>query len=459
MTTTSALAKDNESSFRQSTQSVRELYDTSIDLRKSVYGQRIDTTRSTYFKLKARGIDPETPVVPDTARSLSRKRARDSGSDWEHSSSKIGKLEIPESPRIEGSLAIQEVSETPSRDEDPLLAELRELRKTMSEDIAWFREESTNIESASRSPSRGKENLQPSPPPSYGRVNGYDVAFAPQASGRSLSRSEMRIRSTGAKGLAHKPLSAFSESHSGVSNRSYGPFQGSTTASFSSSNAGVGRVSFGSPYANGKQPARSVSANSSYLGLGQSSSLTDDDVSKSDIASASVLPRNGSRKTTGKQTVSTDPGQRGMNKSGAWFDSRDPEVDEEVEYEEEDSNYDVDEEEEENVGEEEDEEESTGEVSDANISEYDDAGDDELEDPEDEYEDEELDADEVAEFGSSQADENEAGAGSALQKGFSGVSSQAQPRAQISGTPGLGHGVGGGQGSGTTEEDAFVLSD
>lgn len=46
-----------------------------------------------------------------------------------------------------------------------------------------------------------------SPQPSL--VNGYDVAFAPSEDlglGRSLSRTEQRIRMTGGKGLAYKPL-------------------------------------------------------------------------------------------------------------------------------------------------------------------------------------------------------------------------------------------------------------
>lgn len=40
-------------------------------------------------------------------------------------------------------------------------------------------------------------------------VNGYDVAFAPETDlglGRSLSRTEQRIRRTGGRGLAYKPL-------------------------------------------------------------------------------------------------------------------------------------------------------------------------------------------------------------------------------------------------------------
>lgn len=41
------------------------------------------------------------------------------------------------------------------------------------------------------------------------QVNGYDVAFAPETEpglGRSMSRTEQRIRATGGRGLAYKPL-------------------------------------------------------------------------------------------------------------------------------------------------------------------------------------------------------------------------------------------------------------
>lgn len=46
-------------------------------------------------------------------------------------------------------------------------------------------------------------------PQSSIQVNGYDVAFAPETKlglGRSMSRTEQRIRATGGRGLAYKPL-------------------------------------------------------------------------------------------------------------------------------------------------------------------------------------------------------------------------------------------------------------
>jgi hypothetical protein len=45
----------------------------------------------------------------------------------------------------------------------------------------------------------------------YSRINGYDVALAPESPlglGRTLSRTEQRLRLTGGKGLAYKPLSS-----------------------------------------------------------------------------------------------------------------------------------------------------------------------------------------------------------------------------------------------------------
>jgi hypothetical protein len=43
----------------------------------------------------------------------------------------------------------------------------------------------------------------------YSRINGHDVALAPESPlglGRTLSRTEQRLRLTGGKGLAYKPL-------------------------------------------------------------------------------------------------------------------------------------------------------------------------------------------------------------------------------------------------------------
>lgn len=52
-------------------------------------------------------------------------------------------------------------------------------------------------------------DLSRSQSPSQARVNGYDVALAPDTPlglGRTMSRTEQRIRLTGGKGLAFKPL-------------------------------------------------------------------------------------------------------------------------------------------------------------------------------------------------------------------------------------------------------------
>jgi hypothetical protein len=58
-----------------------------------------------------------------------------------------------------------------------------------------------------RSTSSARSSLNaPSP---YARINGYEVALAPETPlglGRTLSRTEQRLRLTGGKGLAYKPL-------------------------------------------------------------------------------------------------------------------------------------------------------------------------------------------------------------------------------------------------------------
>lgn len=58
-----------------------------------------------------------------------------------------------------------------------------------------------------RSMSSARSSL--SAPSPYARINGYEVALAPETPlglGRTLSRTEQRLRLTGGKGLAYKPL-------------------------------------------------------------------------------------------------------------------------------------------------------------------------------------------------------------------------------------------------------------
>lgn len=64
-----------------------------------------------------------------------------------------------------------------------------------------------SVNSDSRLSSSLSSSLSGSSP--YARVNGYDVALAPETPlglGRTLSRTEQRLRLTGGKGLAYKPL-------------------------------------------------------------------------------------------------------------------------------------------------------------------------------------------------------------------------------------------------------------
>ncbi|PCG92555.1 SAC3/GANP/Nin1/mts3/eIF-3 p25 [Penicillium occitanis (nom. inval.)] len=64
-----------------------------------------------------------------------------------------------------------------------------------------------SVNSDSRLSSSLSSSLSGSSP--YARINGYDVALAPETPlglGRTLSRTEQRLRLTGGKGLAYKPL-------------------------------------------------------------------------------------------------------------------------------------------------------------------------------------------------------------------------------------------------------------
>ena len=144
---------------------------------------KTDTTRTDYFRLKARGINPNTPLVPET-----RKRSRaltesttntptpDSGS-----AAKAIKLSPPtlaslsaqtreflsrsQSTNISTKAPPTPTSAVPkfSSDEESLLAQARKLRETLAEGETWFRREREAIEAKTKpkdTPPKGETEKQ-----------------------------------------------------------------------------------------------------------------------------------------------------------------------------------------------------------------------------------------------------------------------------------------------------------
>ena len=168
-----------------------------------------DTTRTDYFRLKAMGIDPDTPSVPDT----SNKRTRN---EVEMKAKKVLKLSPTDRTKylsLAKSDTPQNIGQPPppkaaSRQvvDDPdeeLLAQMRRVREAMSESIGWFQQERAKSEFSQSSSERRPETAKEK------RLR----EWAP-----TPSRTEQRLATTGGHGLAPKEF--------GVSRNTLQPAEG-----------------------------------------------------------------------------------------------------------------------------------------------------------------------------------------------------------------------------------------
>jgi hypothetical protein len=210
----------------------------SQDLRRSLSGRK-DTTRTDYFRLKALGINPDTPIVPDTKASLERKRNREQEHAITASRTRARTLSAtatppvprssPQGTRAMGTSDLLHQSQAPpnavppnaipppgvmGHDDDDLLRQARKVRETMSEDAVWYKTYSVTIEKEIEEQEELRRSLFQRSTTSSSRpsvsglamANGYEYLPGPEIPGRSLSRTEQRIRRTGAHGLATKPI-------------------------------------------------------------------------------------------------------------------------------------------------------------------------------------------------------------------------------------------------------------
>ena len=154
---------------------------------------RSDTTQTDYFRLKAMGIDPDTPAVP---RTLKRPRVSDTASD---NPRKIPRSTPPD-VAINGSSSDQMTANTsiPSAppqttvhgttnrtDDEELFARAREVREAMAQSTTWLREQR---ETLSRSRSQSME---------AGTQNGRHMNTTP-------SRTTLRLEKTGGHGFYNR---------------------------------------------------------------------------------------------------------------------------------------------------------------------------------------------------------------------------------------------------------------
>ncbi|OQV10340.1 hypothetical protein CLAIMM_14357 [Cladophialophora immunda] len=202
-------------------------------LSPSALAQKLDTTRTDYFRLKAMGVDPETPIIPDTQQTLAIRRQREA----EERQASLKRA----NRRLRSSLSSAQSSPAPTQPpavtdtrtsdakplphqmaplppvEDDFLMQIRQAREAMVEEIEWFKQQSVSLEKEieqeeefQRSQS-SRDHGSPSSASGMLRVNGYEYLPGANKPGSSLSRTERRIRETGAHGLATKPLRTSSQ--------------------------------------------------------------------------------------------------------------------------------------------------------------------------------------------------------------------------------------------------------
>lgn len=206
-------------------------------LQQSVAQQGVDQTESDYFRLKALGVDPNTPLIPDTAATLAAKQRREA----EHRQSVLSKMKIRPGANFDKSTSTQAVSspklpvsrslpqlapsiQSPIRpspsivDEngDPFLRQLREARQAMTTDAEWLRSQAIQMEQEIEQQEELSRSLGSNPavedafsPSTNGlsrSISGYEYVPPNLKPGQTLSRTEQRIRATGARGLANLPI-------------------------------------------------------------------------------------------------------------------------------------------------------------------------------------------------------------------------------------------------------------
>ena len=195
------------------------LYETLMkQARNAIPKAKSDTTRTDYFRLKALGIDPDTPIVPstkkrnwDTAQSNGENRSSTSSS-LPHSLSTLSSKASPARP------SIQKLQKAPNpalaEDEDEaLFAQLRSIREALAESQQWMQSERKSIErsmtpqSISQSQSdqiQPETNTTSFTPPDSNETPAQRRLREVRERGHKPSRTEMRLKAMGDKALLPK---------------------------------------------------------------------------------------------------------------------------------------------------------------------------------------------------------------------------------------------------------------
>ena len=167
---------------------------------------KTDTTRTDYFRLKALGIDPDTPAIPQTKKRVrehmetneKRKSVRLSPpASMSTSTSKAA----PSTPRPQSGAREATVTASGKEDDDEVLfTQIRSVREALAESEQWFQSERQSIERSSATPQRTLKVSPPHPQPNPETPAQRRLREIKER-GPTPSRSELRLRAMGDKAL------------------------------------------------------------------------------------------------------------------------------------------------------------------------------------------------------------------------------------------------------------------
>ena len=159
---------------------------------------RADTTQTDYFRLKALGVNPDTPIAPLTKkRTISSEeetgvfKTPERPARTEHNNSHMSKRRS-----TNGVTNRSDKGVSTSKDDEEFFASIRALRSTLAESTSWFQSERKSMElsmtpsQASMSPRSGRQET-----PAERRLREI------RERGHTPSRSEVRLRAMGDKSL------------------------------------------------------------------------------------------------------------------------------------------------------------------------------------------------------------------------------------------------------------------
>lgn len=178
------------------------LHDTLMkQARRLVPNVKSDTTSTDYFRLKALGIEPDTPFIPLTKkRTWTEVEGPESGTaskSWPRRGSPMHTMNQPNLYSNTQNPATP--SKTPSAaadDDEALFAQIRSVREALAESEEWMHSERQSIESSI--------TPQPSISPSSNETPAQRRLREIKERGHTPSRSEIRLRAMGDKALLPK---------------------------------------------------------------------------------------------------------------------------------------------------------------------------------------------------------------------------------------------------------------